>query len=80
MSIKHNAKTKKKTLPRVRPELCKGCSFCTEACPEGVLRMGKGRNAMGYFTAEVLHPQRCTGCRFCTLMCPEVAIELWQED
>ncbi len=64
---------------------CKGCAFCVEACPNGVIEIGAKRNAMGYFYAVVKKDgakdgKGCTGCTLCAVMCPEVAIEVYREE
>jgi len=57
-------------------ELCKGCEFCVNACPQDVLKMSTKINRKGYFYAEVVDPSRCIGCRLCAITCPDVAIEV----
>ena len=57
-------------------ERCKGCELCVQACPQGVLALGRGFNAKGYAVAEVVKPRHCLGCRLCCIACPDVAIEM----
>jgi len=61
-------------------ERCKGCTLCTSACGQDLLRMADHRlNARGY------HPvwlddvdNRCTGCGLCAVICPEACIQVYR--
>jgi 2-oxoglutarate ferredoxin oxidoreductase subunit delta len=55
-------------------ERCKGCGFCVEFCPRGVLRESAGFNRRGYRFPEAVHQPECAECHFCELLCPEFAI------
>jgi 2-oxoglutarate ferredoxin oxidoreductase subunit delta len=57
-------------------ERCKACALCVEACPQGVLSIGRTLNAHGYNFAEVRHATRCLGCQLCCIACPDSAIEM----
>jgi 2-oxoglutarate ferredoxin oxidoreductase subunit delta len=61
-------------------ELCKGCTYCVEACPLSVIEMEEQFNTKGYFPAFPAHLDQCTGCAICAQMCPEIAIEVYRED
>lgn len=56
---------------------CKGCGFCIEFCPTGVLEESKGFNAKGYHIPIVAAADKCTGCNLCGMLCPDFAI--WAE-
>ncbi len=60
-------------------DLCKGCGYCIEFCPAGVLATSPKRNRKGYHPPEVLHPEKCTGCGFCQRVCPDFAITVQKE-
>ena len=60
-------------------ELCKGCSYCIDACPLGVIALEKKFNRKGIFPASPVDPEKCTGCCMCAQMCPEVAIEVYRD-
>jgi len=60
-------------------ELCKGCAYCVDACPLGVIVIEKGFNKKGFFPASSGNPEKCTGCCMCAQVCPEVAIEVYRE-
>lgn len=55
-------------------ERCKGCEFCVQYCPRGVLHLSKQFNPKGYHYPEVKDESRCVNCRFCEILCPEFAI------
>jgi 2-oxoglutarate ferredoxin oxidoreductase subunit delta len=64
----------------INKELCKGCAFCVDACPLGVIVIDNSFNRKGYFTAHPEYPEKCTGCAICAQMCPEIAIEVYREE
>lgn len=56
---------------------CKGCGFCIEFCPMGVLKQSDDFNAQGYHYPILVEdpPSKvCIACGFCTIICPEFAI------
>jgi len=53
---------------------CKGCGFCVEFCPRGVLVLSTEFNKKGYHPPEVVYPDRCVNCDLCERICPEFAI------
>ncbi|HWO57814.1 MAG TPA: 4Fe-4S binding protein [bacterium] len=55
-------------------ERCKGCGFCAEYCPTGVLEMGTAFNRKGYHPPVAAHPEKCSGCDLCGMYCPDFAI------
>ena len=55
-------------------ERCKGCGFCVEFCPQGVLVMSKRTNAKGYHPPEITEEGHCVNCGLCALLCPDFAI------
>lgn len=64
--------------PEFEIELCKGCSLCVGACPQGIIRMSEGYNSGGHQYAECVDIAKCTGCTFCATMCPDLVIEVWK--
>jgi 2-oxoglutarate ferredoxin oxidoreductase subunit delta len=58
-------------------ERCKGCAFCVEYCPRGVLAMSKEFNRKGYHPPLVLRAGECLNCNLCEMICPEFAIFSW---
>ena len=60
-------------------ELCKGCSYCVDACPLGVIAIEEKFNRKGIFPASPVRPEKCTGCCMCAQMCPEIAIEVYRD-
>jgi 2-oxoglutarate ferredoxin oxidoreductase subunit delta len=61
-------------------ELCKGCSYCIDICPLGVIVIEERFNTKGFFPASTEHEETCTGCGMCAQMCPEIAIEVYREE
>lgn len=55
-------------------ERCKGCGYCVEFCPLGVLAMSAKFNASGYHYPEIIAPEKCGGCDLCGMYCPDFAI------
>jgi 2-oxoglutarate ferredoxin oxidoreductase subunit delta len=64
---------------RINSELCKGCTYCVDACPLGVISMRTRFNKSGFFPAVAEHVEKCTGCAMCARMCPEIAIKVYRE-
>ena len=58
----------------ITPERCKGCGYCVEFCPLGVLVMASRFNAKGYHFPEVADESKCSGCDLCGMYCPDFAI------
>ncbi|MBN2338641.1 MAG: 4Fe-4S binding protein [Acidobacteria bacterium] len=58
----------------INAELCKGCGFCIEFCPSGVLAFSDTFNDKGYHTPQAVRPEACTGCDLCGAYCPDFAI------
>ena len=53
---------------------CKGCGFCVEYCPLGVLEMADGFNRKGYHVPRRVHGVECVDCSLCEMICPDFAI------
>ena len=54
----------------IESELCKGCEFCVDVCPEDCLYMSDMINSRGYRYARY-EGEECTGCGVCYYNCPE---------
>ena len=63
-------------LVNIKPEVCKGCELCVQACPQEIIKMADTINTQGYFYATVFDQPRCIGCRLCAITCPDVAIDV----
>jgi 2-oxoglutarate ferredoxin oxidoreductase subunit delta len=70
-------KTKGKII--VDKELCKGCGYCIEACPAGVIEEEMQFNKKGYFTVSAVRIEQCTGCARCAQVCPDIAITVYRQ-
>jgi len=64
----------------INAEWCKGCGFCVEFCPKGVLAVSQDFNSKGYHPPYVKAEQDCTQCELCSMYCPDFAIWLEYED
>ena len=60
-------------------ERCKGCGFCVEFCPKGVLEVSEEFNPQGYHPPRVKDSDSCVGCGLCEMICPDFAIYLEEE-
>jgi 2-oxoglutarate ferredoxin oxidoreductase subunit delta len=58
----------------VLKERCKGCGWCIEYCPRGVLEVSDEINSKGYHPPSVADGRACVSCGLCELLCPEFAI------
>lgn len=63
-------KEKKKYIPVIEPEECKGCGRCVKACPKNALEMQIALNSMGY-PYSFYNGTPCSGCGACFYNCPE---------
>ncbi len=55
-------------------ERCKGCGYCIDYCPRGVLEASSRFNAKGYHPPVVKQPDLCVNCHYCEAVCPDFAI------
>ena len=64
------------------PDRCKGCGFCIEFCPRGILEESKSINKKGYHLPRIKDGMEngCKNCNFCMLICPEFAIYTEEEE
>ena len=65
---------------KIDRELCKGCGYCVDVCPNGSITIETVFNKKGFYPASVKDSGKCTGCALCAEICPEIAIEVWKED
>jgi 2-oxoglutarate ferredoxin oxidoreductase subunit delta len=57
----------------IRKSRCKGCQYCIEFCPQGVLVLSRDYNAKGY-RYPVVVKDVCINCTLCLTLCPDYAI------
>ena len=58
--------------------ICKGCSYCMEACSLDVFKQSAEFNPSGYNPFVPVNQDRCVGCLRCVNICPDFAIEIKQ--
>jgi 2-oxoacid:acceptor oxidoreductase delta subunit (pyruvate/2-ketoisovalerate family) len=51
---------------------CKGCGICVQFCPEGCIKIVKGKAKIDY--------KYCKGCLICVNECPFKAIKVEREE
>jgi 2-oxoglutarate ferredoxin oxidoreductase subunit delta len=61
---------------RVDENLCKGCGYCVEECPQNVLGASRELSQKGYLVARVERPENCIEYRLCERVCPDFAISV----
>jgi len=59
---------------------CKGCSFCIEFCPNGVLKLSTGFNKKGYHPPIVVQIDKCAFDGLCQSVCPDSAIFITRKE
>ena len=59
---------------------CKGCGYCIEYCPKGVLEFSTKFNTKGYHPPAVKEKDLCVNCHYCEVLCPEFAIYSVEEN
>ena len=59
---------------QILADQCKGCGFCVEYCPCGVLEMSTEFNRKGYHPPVVVTSGQCVSCDLCEMICQEFAI------
>jgi pyruvate/2-oxoacid:ferredoxin oxidoreductase alpha subunit/NAD-dependent dihydropyrimidine dehydrogenase PreA subunit len=57
--------------PVIRPEYCKGCGRCIEACARGCIAAGTEIQAASGLMPVILNLETCNGCGLCVDACPE---------
>lgn len=63
---------------RVKPHICKGCSYCIDFCPSNCLTFSAEYNPKGYHFPVLVRPADCTGCGLCEQYCPDFAIRAFR--
>ena len=66
-------------LINIIPDRCKGCGFCVEFCPRGVLKESPEFNKKGYHPVTAIDANQCLDCGLCELICPEFALSITTE-
>jgi 2-oxoglutarate ferredoxin oxidoreductase subunit delta len=61
-------------------ELCKGCGYCIEFCPNKVFERSEEITEKGVTPPTIKHPDRCTLCGLCTRLCPDFALTMEEDE
>lgn len=66
----------------ISKDKCKGCKWCVEHCPKGVLETGEEFNAKAYHYPKVKGGMEgsCIACGMCELICPDFAIYVVEQE
>ncbi|MBF0540743.1 MAG: ferredoxin family protein [Nitrospirae bacterium] len=64
----------------INRDYCKGCDYCSVACPQKIIMLDTKFNSTGFFPATIVNMYKCTGCAMCAIACPEIAIEVWRSE
>jgi len=62
----------------IKKDRCKGCTLCTEVCPQGILSISEEKNEHGYRFVEAADAKECIACGFCALICPDLVFEIYK--
>ena len=61
-------------------QLCKGCGYCIEFCPNKVFEKSEEITKKGVAPPRIKHPDKCTLCGLCTRLCPDFALTTEEDD
>jgi 2-oxoglutarate ferredoxin oxidoreductase subunit delta len=73
-------KTPRPVRVHIDVDRCKGCGYCAEFCPRGVLTMMDELSPRGYNMVKIGDSSQCLGCGLCQAMCPEFGIYVTEEE
>ncbi|MDY6968908.1 MAG: 4Fe-4S binding protein [Spirochaetota bacterium] len=60
-------------------DLCMGCGYCVEYCPNKSLSIPQDQyTSQGLHIARFSDPESCNACASCVRMCPHFAIEVYK--
>lgn len=60
--------------------LCKGCGYCIEFCPNKVFDKSDQVNEKGVNLPRIRDQTKCTLCGLCTRLCPDFALTIEEDE
>jgi len=61
-------------------QLCKGCGYCIEFCPNNVFEKSEEITEKGVTPPRIKNPDKCTLCGLCTRLCPDFALTIEEDE
>ena len=61
-------------------QLCKGCGYCIEFCPNKVFEKSEEITERGVTPPRIKDPDKCTLCGLCTRLCPDFALTIEEDE
>jgi 2-oxoglutarate ferredoxin oxidoreductase subunit delta len=64
---------------KIKEDLCLGCGYCVEFCPQKCIAISSQTNPSGVLLPKFVAPEKCTGCGICGRMCPQYVIDVYRK-
>jgi 2-oxoglutarate ferredoxin oxidoreductase subunit delta len=63
----------------INEELCLGCGYCENFCPQKCIVISNKTNSSGMFLSKFEFPEKCNACGICSRLCPHYAIDVYRK-